>query len=90
MGDDKFLPFVERKAGWYKSNRRQTGDQPLQSYLPGIGPLIVNAQSQTKRQLETVTSHQYERGAKKHYFYIQNFEIWLSHSLALIVFFPSS
>lgn len=68
MGDDKFLPFVERKAGWYKSNRRQTGDQSLQIYLPDIGPLVVSAQPQTKRQLEVVMSHHYERGAKKHIF----------------------
>lgn len=68
MEYDKFPPSVERKAGWYKSNRRETGDQPCQSYLPGIGPLIVNTQPQTKRQLETVTSHQYERGAKKNIF----------------------
>lgn len=65
MGDDEFLPPEERKAGWYKSNRREAGDQSLQSYLPGIGPLVVNAQPQRERQLETVMSHQYERGAKK-------------------------
>lgn len=67
MGDGKFLPSVERKAGWYKSNRRETGDQSLQSYLPGIGPLVKNVQPQRERQLK-IMSHQYERGAKKHIF----------------------
>lgn len=68
MGDDKFLPSAERKAGWYKCNRRETGDQLFQSYLPDIGPQIVNTQPQTKRQLETVMRHQHERGAKKNIF----------------------
>jgi len=34
---------MKRKEGWYKANKMETGDKALQSYLPSIGPTVVNA-----------------------------------------------
>lgn len=89
MEYNKFPPSVERKAGWYQSNRRETGDQPCQELFTWYWPTHSKYPASDKEAAGNCNVSPIWKGSKKEYFYIQNLKIWLCHSLALILFFPS-